>query len=99
MSDQLNSNTFLPWLAQEAHKLAQATLTGGDPFPELWGVAVDALDWLRHAPSDERGKALETVKQCLEIGASGEITIPADEHEAECFRMLLQWVVKPPPVL
>jgi len=99
MSSPLTSDTFLPWLAQEAFKLAQATAISGDPFPDLWGVAVDALDWLRSAPPEAREKAAQTVKQCLDTGTAAGITIPQNRHEANCLVTLLQWILDPPPVL
>src|SRR5436309_10980128 len=99
MSSPLTSDTFLPWLTQEAFKLAQATAISGDPFPGLWGVAVDALDWLRSAPPETREKAGQTVKQCLDTGAAVGITIAQDRHEANCLVTLLQWIVDPLQVL
>jgi len=99
MSEQLTAATFVPWLAQEAQKLAQQTSDGGDPFPSLWLVATDALDWLRDAPPDEREKALQSVKHYLDTGTVGAITTPADEHEAECIATLLRWIARPPQVI
>ena len=99
VSEQLTAVTFLPWLAHESLALAHATSAGGDPFPYLWGVAIDALHWLRYAPQEEREAALQTVKQCLETGAVGEVRIPTDAHEADCFVTLLRWIFDPPPVL
>jgi hypothetical protein len=99
MRKNLTSVTFLPWLAQESLTLARSTSTGGDPFPYLWGVATDALDWLRYAPQEEREAALQAVKQCLEADMVGEVSIPTEPHEADCFVTLLRWILDPPQVL
>jgi hypothetical protein len=99
MNHQLTAETFLPWLSQESHKLAVATSSGGDPFPDLWSVATDAHDWLRHTSSEERDRALETVRQFLDIGCINDVAIPPDEHQAKCLVTLLQWVLNPPHVL
>ena len=90
---------FVTWLAQESDKLAQATAGGGDPFPYLWCTAIDALDWLRQAPLNEREQALQAVRLCLDSGSFGETVIPTDAHAATCFRTLLGWVLHPPLVL
>ena len=63
MNPQITADTFVGWLAQEARALARQTSGGGDPFPRPWGVATDALDWLRAAPPDEREQALQSVQQ------------------------------------
>lgn len=99
MSERLMADTFVPWLAQEAHRLAQATVAGGDPFPYLWGVAIDALDWLRYAPLEEREKAIRSVKQFLDTGTVGNVLTPVDEHEQECLTTLMRWIIYPPRVI
>ena len=99
MNTSMTSADFIQSLAQESHTQAQATSSGGDPFPYLWITATDALDWLRQAPSNERENALRAVKQCLDTGSVGETAIPTDEHEANCFKTLLRWIINPPPVL
>ena len=99
MDEQLTADTFVPWLARESQKWARVTANGGKPGPYLWSVAVDALHWLRHAAPDEREKALQAVKQCLDTGTTGAVTMPSDQHEADCFVTLLRFVYAPPPVL
>ncbi len=99
MDKPMTSADFVQWLAQESNNLAQATSNGGDPFPYLWIIATDALDWLRQAPLIEREHALQAVRQCLDTGSFGETMISTDKHEAHCFRTLLQWIIHPPQVL
>jgi hypothetical protein len=99
MDKSMTSAGFVQWLAQESHNLAQATSSGGDPFPYLWITATDALDWLRQAPLNERENALQAVRQCLNTESVGETAISTDKHKANCFKTLLRWVIEPPPVL
>jgi len=99
MNKSMTPAEFVKWLAQESNELAQATLNGGDPFPYLWIVATDALDWLRETPLDVRENTLRAVRQFLDTGSFGETVISTDNHEANCVRTLLGWIINPPPVL
>jgi uncharacterized heparinase superfamily protein len=96
----LTKSSFIPWLVQEADRVAQQTRNGGDAPAYLWAVAVEALDWLRHLPDEEREQALQTLKQCIDTrGVSAGVTIPTDRHAAECLVRLLRYVHHPPQVL
>jgi len=96
----LTTHSFIPWLVQEAHRVAQQTRNGGDAPGYLWAVAVETLDWLRRLPDEDREQSLQALKQCIDTrGASAGITIPTDRHEAKCLVRLLRYVYDPPPVL
>jgi hypothetical protein len=99
MGELMTPSDFIEWLAKESDNLAQATSNGGDPFPYLWLIATDALDWLRQAPLDVRENVLRAVRQFLDTGSFGETVTSADNHEASCFRTLLGWIINPPLVL
>jgi hypothetical protein len=99
MNQQLTVDTFLPWLSQESYELAVATSSGGDPFPDLWSVATDAHDWLRQTSIEEKERALQIIRQFLDIGCINDVAIPTDAHQAKCLTTLLQWVLNPPLVL
>jgi hypothetical protein len=96
MDEELTAATFVPWLARESQKWARLTANKGDPKPYLWSVAVDALQWLRDAEPDERNAALRAVKEYLDTGKTGEIAVPQDQHEANCFLTVLRFVYAPP---
>jgi len=99
MGEQLTMASVLPWLVRESQRLAQATLAGGDPFPSLWGVALDAQDWLQQASPAERETALQEIKAFLDTGVAGEVRMLTDAHEVDCLVTLLRWILDPPPVL
>lgn len=99
MEEHLSVDTFLIWLAEKGQECAATTLTGSHLHDALWDVALDAAFWLRSLPVQEREKALQTVKECLNTGSAGGVSIPADQREANCFTTILRWVVNPPPVL
>jgi hypothetical protein len=96
----LTTHSFIPWLVQEADRVAQQTRNGGDASGYIWAVAVEALDWLRRLPDEDRVQALQVLKQCIDTrGASAGVTVPTDRHEAECLVRLLRYVHNPPQVL
>jgi hypothetical protein len=99
MKAQLTVDTFLVWLAENGQRCAKTTLTGAYLHDALWDVALDAASWLRSIPIQEREKVLQTARECLNTGSAGNVAIPADQREADCFVTLLRWVVNPPPVL
>jgi hypothetical protein len=99
MDDQMTADTIVDWLAGEAHKWAQMTANGKNPDPYLWSSAVDALYWLRKTTEDEREKALQAIKECLDELRMGNVSAPSEQYESECFITLLQYVYTPPPVL
>lgn len=99
MKEGLTSDTFLPWLAEEAQRCAKTTLTGVHLHDELWQIALDAASWLRSVPEQERQKSLQIVQEYLNAGLANEVTIPMNQREVDCFVTLLGWVVNPPPVL
>jgi hypothetical protein len=100
MQERLTAATFIYWLLEGAHRVAQETTSEDQASPYLWGTAVEALDWLRQAPAEERERASEALRQCLETrGVSAGITIPSDPHEAKCLIKLLLLVHNPPKVL
>lgn len=99
MSEQVTADNFIAWLAKETRTLTQKTSADGDLFPYLWSIAVDALDWLRYASSDEGDRVLSSINQILHTGSSEDVSLPLDEREADCFVTLLGWIVNPPLVL
>ena len=99
MVSSITIDTFLPWLAQESQKAAESPRTGNYLTDQLWHVTLDALDWLRELPPDQRTAVLERVRQWLSTGQVDTLTIPADQREADCLKTILGWILNPPPVL
>lgn len=99
MDNILTSDTFLSWIARQSESLARKTKNKGDPFPELWGVAVEALEWLNKTSPEDRKKVLQLVKRLYETGFAENVIMPTDEHETQCLKTLLQWIIDPPLVL
>ena len=74
MVSTITIDTFLPWLAQESQKAAESPRTGNYLTDQLWHVTLDALDWLRELPPDQRTAVLERVRQWLSTGQVDTLT-------------------------
>jgi hypothetical protein len=100
MYKQLTAKTFIPWLVQEAHRVAQETIGYENAAAYVWAVAIEAIEWLHYAPEQERIQAQQALKECIETkGISAGITLPTDPHEAKCLTTLLVFVHNQPPLL